>query len=125
MSPPWRRPLVRCDFASVPRYFHCYLAGSRIRRGDRVSIWLPSGNRDEAVFERPDRFDVGRKPNEHLSFGVGQHFCLGAHLARLTLEIVIADLTPRLPSISLAGPIERQRSSFGDGIRSMPIRVLA
>ena len=53
------------------------LRGKRIREGDKVVVWYPSANRDEAVFTDPDRFDVGRTPNDHLSFGIGEHFCLG------------------------------------------------
>jgi cytochrome P450 len=63
------------------------LGGQRIREGQRVSLWYGSANRDEAVFPHAERFDVGRHPNEHLGFGIGPHFCLGANLARMEIRI--------------------------------------
>jgi cytochrome P450 len=100
------------------------LGGKLIRRGDKVATWFTSGNRDEAVFDQPDRFDVGRDPNPHLTFGPGGvHFCLGAHLARLEVRIVYEELVPRLHRFSLDGPVERLRSNFFNGIKRLPVRV--
>ena len=98
------------------------LAGREIREGDSVSLWYGSANRDATMFEDPDRFDVGRTPNEHLGFGIGPHFCLGANLARLEIRIMFERLLQRLPDIRLAGPVERLRSNFINGIKHMPVR---
>jgi cytochrome P450 len=98
------------------------LHGKQIREGDSVSVWYGSANRDEAMFKDPDRFDVGRTPNEHLAFGIGPHFCLGANLARLEIKIMFERLLQRLPDIRLAGPVQRLRSNFINGIKHMPVR---
>jgi len=99
------------------------IAGQRIAEGDRVAVYYVSANRDEAVFEQPDRFDVGRSPNEHLSFGGGgPHFCLGANLARLEIRVMFEELLRRLPDIELNGPPRRLRSNFINGLKAMPVR---
>jgi cholest-4-en-3-one 26-monooxygenase len=100
----------------------CEIAAQPIREGDRVTIWYASANRDEEVFTDAHRFDVGRTPNDHLGFGIGPHFCLGAHLARLEIRIMFEELLRRLPDIELAGPVERLRSNFLNGIKHMPVR---
>lgn len=94
-----------------------------IRSGDQVALWYPSANRDEEIFgETADQFDVSRDPNEHLGFGIGEHFCLGANLARLELKVMFEELLTRLPDIEVSGPIERLRSNFIGGIKRMPVR---
>ena len=98
------------------------LRGQTIRAGEKITMWYPSVNRDEAVFPNPDTFDVGRSPNEHLGYGVGEHFCLGASLARLELQIIFEELLRRLPDIQIDGPIKRLRSNLIDGIKEMPVR---
>ncbi len=98
------------------------LAGVSIKEGDRVVLFYASANRDEAVFPDPQRFDVGRTPNEHLAFGIGPHFCLGANLARLEIRVMFEELLRRLPDMRLAGPVERLRSNFINGIKRMPVR---
>jgi len=98
------------------------LAGVPIKEGDRVVLFYASANRDEAVFPDPQRFDVGRTPNEHLAFGIGPHFCLGANLARLEIRVMFEELLRRLPDMRLAGPVERLRSNFINGIKRMPVR---
>jgi cholest-4-en-3-one 26-monooxygenase len=98
------------------------LHGRRIREGDKVTLWYGSANRDEDMFPHADRFDVGREPNDHLAFGIGPHFCLGANLARLEIRIMFEALLRRLPDIALAGPVERLRSNFLNGIKRMPVR---
>ena len=100
----------------------CAIGDQKIREGDRVTIWYSSANRDEEVFPDAHRFDVGRNPNDHLSFGIGPHFCLGAHLARLEIRTMFEELLRRLPDIELAGPVERLRSNFLNGIKHMPVR---
>jgi cytochrome P450 len=100
------------------------LSGAKIRAGDKVVLWYVSGNRDEAEFRDPDAFDVGRSPNRHLSFGRGgPHLCLGAHLARLEVRVVLAALARRVESFELAGPPRRIRSNFTNGLRELPLRV--
>src|ERR1700733_2817155 len=100
------------------------LGGASIRAGDKVVLCYVSGNRDEAEFADPDVFDVGRAPNRHLSFGRGgPHLCLGAHLARLEVKVVLAALAQRVASFELAGPPRRIRSNFTNGLRELPVRV--
>ena len=100
------------------------LGGAKIRAGDKVVLWYVSGNRDEAEFADPDVFDVGRSPNRHLSFGRGSpHLCLGVHLARLEVNVVLAALARRVARFELAGPPRRIRSNFTNGLRELPVRV--
>jgi cytochrome P450 len=93
-----------------------------IAKGDKVTVWYPSANRDEDVFDDPDRFDVARSPNDHLAFGVGEHFCLGSHLARIEIIAIFEQLLERLPDMQLAGPIRYLSSHFINGVKSMPVR---
>ena len=97
------------------------LSGQHLREGDKVALYYCSANRDEAVFPRPDAFDVGRDPNDHLAFGIGEHYCLGASLARLEIRVLFEELLSRLTDIRLAGPVARLPSSFVNGIVSMPV----
>jgi cytochrome P450 len=98
------------------------LGDAAIRAGDKVVVFYVSANRDEAVFADPDRFDIARAPNEHLAFGGGgAHFCLGANLARLEIRCLFEQVLTRLPNLHLTAPIERLRSTFINGIRSMPV----
>ena len=98
------------------------LRGQRIAKGDRVVIWNASANRDEAVFARPEVFDIARTPNDHIAFGHGEHFCIGANLARLELRVMIEEVMRRMPDMELAGPVELLRSNFVAGIKHMPVR---
>jgi cytochrome P450 len=98
------------------------LRGQKIREGDKVVVWNASANRDEEVFRAPDTFDLSRAPNDHLAFGHGEHFCIGAHLARLEMRVMIEQVMRRMPDIGLAGAPERLRSNFVAGIKHMPIR---
>jgi cytochrome P450 family 142 subfamily A polypeptide 1 len=100
------------------------LRGQRILAGDKVLLLYPSANRDEDVFDEPFRFNVERQPNMHLAFGgYGTHFCLGASLARLELQIMFEELVHRLPDLELAtsDPLPRRSSNFIVGIESMPV----
>ncbi len=100
------------------------LGGASIRAGDKVILWYVSGNRDEAEFADPDVFDIGRAPNRHLSFGRGgPHLCIGVHLAKLEVRIVLAALAARVARFELAGEPRRIRSNFTNGLRSLPVRV--
>jgi cholest-4-en-3-one 26-monooxygenase len=99
------------------------LNGQKIAEGDKVVVFYASANRDEAVFDRPDVFDIAREPNPHIGFGGGgPHFCLGAHLARLELSVLFETLSRRMPNIELAGNLRRLRSNFINGIKEMPVR---
>lgn len=100
------------------------LRGVRIAAGQKVVVWYPSANRDEEVFSAPDTFDVRRTPNEHVSFGHGPHSCLGHALARMQLRIAVAACLSRLPALALDGPVERLRSNWFNGMKSMPVRVV-
>lgn len=99
------------------------LGGRKIAEGDKVVVFYASANRDAAVFDRPEVFDITREPNPHIGFGGGgPHFCLGAHLARLELSVLFATLSRRMPDIKLAGNVRRLRSNFINGIKEMPVR---
>jgi cholest-4-en-3-one 26-monooxygenase len=98
------------------------LHGRHIRAGDAFCLFYASANRDESVFDEPDRFKIDRRPNPHVGFGIGEHFCLGANLARLELRVIFRELARRLEHVELAGPVERMRSSFLGGVKRMPIR---
>jgi cholest-4-en-3-one 26-monooxygenase len=98
------------------------IGGQKVREGDKIVMFYPAANRDERVFANPDSFDVGRTPNDHLAFGMGTHFCLGNALARLEIKVMFEELLQRLPDVELAGPVERLRSSFINGIKRMPVR---
>ncbi|MFB7664966.1 cytochrome P450 [Kitasatospora sp. NPDC056138] len=100
------------------------LAGRLIRRGDKVVVHHASANRDEAVFPDPDRFDITRTPNDHLGFGDGPHFCLGAQLARMQMRVMIRHVVEGLPGLEVAvgGPLPRLVSNFQNGLKTLPIR---
>lgn len=99
------------------------LAGRRIRAGDKVVVFHASANRDERVFTDPDRLDLSRAPNPHVSFGDGPHVCLGAHFARLQLHVLYREALRALPVLRPAGPPERLVSNFINGIKSLPMHV--
>jgi len=100
------------------------LGGANIRAGDKVVLWYVSGNRDQDEFPDPDTFDLGRSPNRHLSFGRGgPHLCLGAHLARLEIRVVLTALATRVTRFELAGEPRRIRSNFTNGLKELPIRI--
>ncbi len=100
------------------------IEGQAIAEGDNVVLYYLSANRDEKIFDDPYTFDVTRTPNDHIAFGGGgAHFCLGANLARLELKIMFEELLTRTTSIELAGPAERLRSNFINGIKHIPVDV--
>jgi cytochrome P450 len=102
------------------------LGGQTIRVGDKVVVWYVSANFDEKVFADPLRFDVGRRPNPHITFGGGgPHYCLGAHLAKLEVQVMFDALLPRLADIELTGRPERMRTNFTNALKRMPVRVTA
>jgi cytochrome P450 len=99
------------------------LAGQRIRAGEKVVVFHASANRDERVFAAPDRLDLSRAPNPHVSFGDGPHVCLGAHFARLQLRVLYAEALRVLPVLRTAGPAGRLVSNFINGLKSLPVQV--
>jgi cytochrome P450 len=98
------------------------LGGKTIAAGDWVVMWYPSGNRDETAFVNPHLFDVGRTPNEHLSFGGGGHYCLGANLGKVEVRVILEEVLRRLGRLELAGDPEFMSSAFSAGIKRLPIR---
>ncbi|MEE9607985.1 MAG: cytochrome P450 [Myxococcota bacterium] len=98
------------------------LGGAAISEGDTLCLYYPSANRDEDVFAEPFEFRVDRTPNPHLAFGIGEHFCLGASLARMEIRIFCEEILPRLDHLELASPPERLASTFVGGIKHLPIR---
>lgn len=98
------------------------LRGQRIARGESVCLFYASGNRDEDVFPDPFVFRIDRKPNDHVGFGRGEHVCLGAHLARLEIRTMYAQLRERLIEMERTAPPVRVRSSFVGGIKRAPMR---
>lgn len=99
------------------------MRGRKIREGEKVVMFYPSGNRDEDVFQDGGTFDVTRSPNPHMAFGGGgHHFCLGASLARLEIRVMFEELFRRLPDIAPAGPANRLRSNFINGIKHLPVQ---
>lgn len=99
------------------------LNGAHIRKGDKVAMYYTSANRDEAVFADSQRFDITRSPNPQLSFGIGEHFCLGVHLARLEGRIFFEELLTSFPGIALTGKPERVRSNLNNGVKRLPVRL--
>ena len=98
------------------------VGGVPIRAGEKVVVWFSSGNRDGDAFGDPDRFDAGRRPNDHLAFGHGPHFCLGAHLAREQMRALFGAVLDRLGEVEQAGEPDRLRSNFQNGVKHLPIR---
>ena len=114
----WVSPVVH-----MARVANCdtEIRGTKIAKGDRVVMWYPSANRDEAFFKDPDVFDITRTPNEHIAFGIGEHFCLGSGFARMELKVMFEELFARFPDIRMDGPVERLRSTFIGGIKHLPV----
>ena len=101
------------------------VGGQTIRAGDWLMLNYVSANRDEAVFDNPFAFDPDREKNQQIAFGFGAHVCLGQHLARLEMRILMEELLPRLKSIELAGEPARVESVFVGGLKRLPIRFAA
>ena len=97
--------------------------GHPLAAGDKLAMIYTSANRDEAVFDDPQRFDIHRSPNPHLSFGVAEHFCLGVHLARLEARVFFEELLATFPTIELTGAPRRQRSNLNNALKSLPVRL--
>ena len=115
----WTTPVIQFSRTATQDY---ELRGKTIRAGESACLFYASGNRDEEVFRDPFAFRVDRQPNPHVGFGMGEHVCLGAHLARLELRQAFAQLRERVESCELTGTVERVRSSFVGGIKRAPMR---
>jgi cytochrome P450 len=100
----------------------CVVHGRTVRKGDQLALYFASANRDEDVFDDPFTFRVDRRPNPHLAFGFGEHFCVGAHLARAEIETVYRHLLTRLDRFELAGTVERLGSAVNGSIKRLPLR---
>jgi cytochrome P450 len=101
------------------------LHGQKIAAGDKVAMWYVASNRDEDVYEDPDRFDVERNP-EHQAFGAGgRHYCLGTALARMELQILIEETLKRYPDIELDGRPQYVESPFVNQLKTLPVRLTA
>jgi cytochrome P450 len=96
--------------------------GVKIRAGEELALFYGSANRDEEVFADPFAFRVDRRPNRHLAFGIGEHTCMGAHVARVELETMFRHLLARLESFEVAGPVERLKSAVNGSIKRLPLR---
>ena len=101
------------------------IGGAHIGTGQKVAMVYTSANRDEDVFDDPQRFDVRRDPNPHLSFGIAEHFCLGAHLARLEGRVFFGELLDRFGTIELTGDPVRVRSNLNNSLKRLPVRLAA
>jgi cytochrome P450 len=97
--------------------------GHKIKRGDKVTYWEMSANRDAAVFDDPFRFDIGRTPNRHVAFGFGTHVCLGASLARMEMRLSFQELLARIETFTMEGPIDWMPNNRLLGIRRMPVNI--
>jgi cholest-4-en-3-one 26-monooxygenase len=110
-------PVVRSVTRAIERL------GQAIAAGDRVCMLLAAGNFDPSAFDDPDRFDLARTPNRHISFGRGPHTCLGKHIAVLEMKILLEELLQRTSDIKPAGPITYVRDVFSRGVYELPVTV--
>jgi len=99
------------------------VGGEAVRAGQKLVLYYGAANRDPAVFDDPETFDITRSPNPHLAFGTGTHFCAGSHMAGLQMRVVFEELLRRFPRIGLEGAPERLQSNFINGIKSMQVRL--
>ncbi len=100
------------------------VAGQPVKAGDELMLLYPSANRDDSVFDDPFRFDSARSPNEHVAFGFGTHFCLGASLARLEISVMLDELLTRMPNLAVADPaaeLEYRPANFVSGLEHLPV----
>jgi len=115
----WVTPVIQFTRTATEDY---ELRGETIRAGQSVCLFYPSANRDEEIFDDPFQFRIDRNPNRHLGFGIGEHYCMGANLARLELRIMLRQLLGRIETIEANGKVDRLYSSFVGGIKRMPVR---
>ena len=113
-------PLIQ--FARTPNR-DVEVHGQTIAKGETMAVFYPAANRDPSVFDEPGRFRIDRSPNRHVGFGIGEHVCLGAHLARMELQELFGALAKRMKSAEVVAPVERSASSFIGGIKRLPVRM--
>jgi cytochrome P450 len=101
------------------------LGGAQLRAGDSVAMLYAAANRDPDVFAEPDVFDIRRKPNPHVAFGFGEHFCLGARIARMESRVFFEEFFRRFSKIEPTGPVQRVRSNQLNSTKRMPVRLVA
>jgi len=99
------------------------IGDQEIRKGQKVVMYYGAANRDPRIFENPEVFDITRKPNPHIAFGTGTHFCMGSHIAKLEMRVTLEEFLRRFPNMRLAGPPERLQSNFISGIKRLPISL--
>ncbi len=100
------------------------IGDQRIRKGEKVVMYYGAANRDPRVFEDPEVFNITRKPNPHLAFGTGTHFCMGSHIAKLEMRVTLEEFLRRFPNVRLTGRPERLQSNFISGIKRLPISLV-
>ncbi len=115
----WSSPIVQMARTATR---DVELHGEKIKQGDTLVCFYPSANRDERVFSNPYEFRLDRRPNPHLSFGIGEHFCVGAHLARIEIRCMLRRLAARFERFEPAGRPERLRASSVGGLKTLPVR---
>ena len=115
----WSSPISHFTRTATEDY---ELRGVTIRAGEQVALYFASANRDEDVFDDPFAFRIDRRPNPHLAFGFGEHFCMGAHVARVELETIFRHLLARLDSFEVSGTVERLSSIINGSIKHLPLR---
>lgn len=98
------------------------IRGQKIRAGDYLALFYASANRDDDVFADPFKFDITRRPNRHLGFGTGEHFCLGAHVARMSIRALLQEMGERVERLEPAGETSQIHASFVVGLKTLPVR---
>src|SRR5699024_8220469 len=98
------------------------ISGTRVSAGDSLVLFYPSANRDEDVWDDPFEFRIDRDPNPHLGFGVGEHYCLGAALARMELRIFLEHMVRRVSDVGVVGELANTHASFVGGLKHLPLR---
>lgn len=117
----WGSPVKQFTRQAVTSYT---LRGQQIEPGDRFMLLYQSGNRDAEVFESPNEFSIDRRPNKHIAFGYGPHMCIGQHLAKMELRIMLEELLPRVESLELTGVRKVVQTNFVGGLKNRPMRIV-
>ena len=101
----------------------CEVRGVKIKAGDKLAICYASANRDEDIFEDPHTFDIHRKnARDHVAFGIGEHFCLGANLARLEIRVIFEEVLGRIADMQIDGAYRKLQSNYINGVKEMQVR---